>query len=224
MARTEEMAIGDLLTRHESAILEDWVRIQAREGRRSHSLSDDDLQEESRTFLSLLRTALQNGQAQDIQGRDWAEVRRFLEDLSRNRAALGLTPSQTVTFVFSLKEALFPQLQRDLAKDPSQLAAATWSVSTLLDRLGLYITEVYQKGREELISRQQQEMLELSTPVVELWDGVLALPMIGTLDSARTQVVMENLLQRIVETGAGDCDHRHHRRARPWTRWSRSTC
>jgi len=196
------MEIGDLLTRHESAILEDWVRIQAREGRRSHSLSDADLQEESRTFLSLLRSALQNGQAQDIQGRDWAEVRRFLEDLSRNRAALGLTPSQTVTFVFSLKEALFPQLQRDLAKDPSQLAAATWSVSTLLDRLGLYITEVYQKGREELISRQQQEMLELSTPVVELWDGVLALPLIGTLDSARTQVVMENLLQRIVDTGA----------------------
>jgi len=196
------MEISDLLTRHESAILEDWVRIQAREGRRSHSLSDDDLQEESRTFLSLLRTALQNGQAQDIQGRDWAEVRRFLEDLSRNRAALGLTPSQTVTFVFSLKEALFPQLQRHLAKDPSQLAAATWSVSTLLDRLGLYITEVYQKGREELISRQQQEMLELSTPVVELWDGVLALPLIGTLDSARTQVVMENLLQRIVDTGA----------------------
>jgi rsbT co-antagonist protein RsbR len=202
VARTEEMEISDLLTRHESAILEDWVRIQAREGRRSHSLSDDDLQEESRTFLSLLRTALQNGQAQDIQGRDWAEVRRFLEDLSRNRAALGLTPSQTVTFVFSLKEALFPQLQRHLAKDPSQLAAATWSVSTLLDRLGLYITEVYQKGREELISRQQQEMLELSTPVVELWDGVLALPLIGTLDSARTQVVMENLLQRIVDTGA----------------------
>ena len=202
MARTEEMEIGDLLTRHESAILEDWVRIQAREGRRSHSLSDADLQEESRTFLSLLRTALQNGQAQDIQGRDWAEVRRFLEDLSRNRAALGLTPSQTVTFVFSLKEALFPQLQRDLAKDPARLAAATWSVSTLLDRLGLYIAEVYQKGREELISRQQQEMLELSTPVVELWDGVLALPLIGTLDSARTQVVMENLLQRIVDTGA----------------------
>jgi len=196
------MEIGDLLTRHESAILEDWVRIQAREGRRSHSLSDADLQEESRTFLSLLRTALQNGQAQDIQGRDWAEVRRFLEDLSRNRAALGLTPSQTVTFVFSLKEALFPQLQRDLAKDPARLAAATWSVSTLLDRLGLYIAEVYQKGREELISRQQQEMLELSTPVVELWDGVLALPLIGTLDSARTQVVMENLLQRIVDTGA----------------------
>src|SRR6476646_2754276 len=196
------MEIGDLLTRHESGILEDWVRIQAREGRRSHSLSDADLQEESRTFLALLRTALQNGQAQDIQGRDWAEVRRFLEDLSRNRAALGLTPSKTVTFVFSLKEALFPQLQRDLAKDPSQLAAATWAVSLLLDRLGLYITEVYQKGREELISRQQQEMLELSTPVVELWDGVLALPLIGTLDSARTQVVMENLLQRIVDTGA----------------------
>src|SRR4029079_19506793 len=115
---------------------------------------------------------------------------------------LGFSPSQTATFVFSLKEALFTQLRRDLAKDPAQLASATSSVSSLLDRLGLYTTEVYQKGREELISRQQQEMLELSTPVVQLWDGVLALPLIGTLDSSRPQVVMENLLGRVVETGA----------------------
>lgn len=61
--------------------------------------------------------------------------------------------------------------------------------------------EVFQKSREETIQRQQQEMLELSTPVVKLWDGILALPLIGTLDSARTQIVMESLLAKIVETG-----------------------
>ena len=79
--------------------------------------------------------------------------------------------------------------------------------------LGLYTTEVHQKNREQVILRQQQDMLELSTPVVKLWDGILALPMIGTLDSARTQVVMENLLQRIVETGGRGRHPRHHRRA-----------
>jgi rsbT co-antagonist protein RsbR len=166
-------------------------------------LNDADLQRDARTFLSLLGAAVQNGSATEITGRQWDEVRRMLEDLSRNRATMGFTPSQTAAFVFSLKEALFPLLRTEFATDPEKLAETTWAISSLLDRLGLYTTEVHQKGREELISRQQQEMLELSTPVVELWDGVLALPLIGTLDSARTQVVMENLLQRIVDTGAG---------------------
>ena len=202
MARTDEMEIADFLSRHEAPILEEWTRVQMADAKRSHLLSDGDLKQESRTFLSLLRAAVQGGQLLNIETRDWDEVRRFLEDLSRSRALLGFSPSQTATFVFSLKEALFPQLRRDLDKDPGQLAAMTWSISLLLDRLGLYTTEVYQKGREDLISRQQQEMLELSTPVVQLWEGVLALPLIGTLDSARTQVVMESLLQRVVDTGA----------------------
>ena len=86
--------------------------------------------------------------------------------------------------------------------DPAELGAETWTATVLLDRLGLFTTEVYQRSREEVIARQQQELLELSTPVVKLWEGVVAVPLIGTLDSARTQVVMENLLTRIVETGA----------------------
>jgi rsbT co-antagonist protein RsbR len=111
----------------------------------------------------------------------------------------GFTPTQTATFVFSLKQPVFTRLRLD-AKSADDLAADTWRVSTLLDSLGLYTTEVFQKSREEIISKQQEEMLELSTPVVTLWDGVLALPIIGTLDSQRTQSVMEALLQRIVET------------------------
>ena len=114
----------------------------------------------------------------------------------------GFTPSETATFVFSLKRPLFERCGRSSAATPRRWPNEIGTGIVLLDQLGLYTTEVYQKGREEIIARQQQEMLELSTPVVELWDGILALPLIGTLDSARTQVVMESLLQRIVDTGA----------------------
>src|SRR5262249_57613482 len=118
------------------------------------------------------------------------------------RGREGFSPAETATFVFSLKQPLFERLRADLERDPAALTDAVWRSNLLLDKLGLYTTEVYQKGREEVIVRQQQEMLELSTPVVQLWDGILALPLIGTLDSARTQVVMESLLQRIVDTAA----------------------
>jgi rsbT co-antagonist protein RsbR len=203
VARTDELEIAALLSEGESAILPEWVRLQLAGGRRSRLFNDSDVQQQSREFLSLLRVAAQSGQYEDIQSREWEGVRRLLEDISRTRATQGFSPSETATFVLSLKEALFPRIRAQYAKDPEKLTNLTWAVTRLLDRLGLYTTEVYQKGREELITRQQQEMIELSTPVVELWDGVLALPLIGTLDSARTQVVMENLLQRIVDTGAG---------------------
>ena len=202
MAQTDQMDLVDLLSRHDSEILQDWMRVQLDDGRRSHLLDPSEFRRQCREFLSLLRAAMQSEQFEDIHARDWDGVRRMLEDLSRSQAAQGLSPSQTATFVLSLKAALFPKVHSEFGKDPEKLAHATWTLTTLLDRLALYTTDVYQKGREEVISRQQEEMLELSTPVVELWEGVLAIPLIGTLDSARTQVVMENLLQRIVDTGA----------------------
>ncbi|HVI37234.1 MAG TPA: STAS domain-containing protein, partial [Gaiellales bacterium] len=123
-----------------------------------------------------------------------------LFSISRSRSLAGYSPSETATFVFSFKRPLFARIQRDLPLE--EQASELWTAGSLLDQLGLFTTEAHQKAREELINRQQQDMLELSTPVVKLWDGILALPMIGTLDSARTQVVMETLLQRIVETGS----------------------
>lgn len=201
MARTEQNDIAGLLSRDESAILSDWIRAQ-QNAPRSHLIEETELRNQSREFLSLLRAAVQNSFHEDIMGREWDDLRRMLEDLSRARARQGFTPSHTAMFVFSLKEPLFQRLRKEYNGDAERLAMAAWTTTTLLDRLGLYTTEVHQKGREELIARQQQEMLELSTPVVQLWEGILALPLIGTLDSARTQVVMENLLQRIVDTGA----------------------
>jgi rsbT co-antagonist protein RsbR len=194
--------LAQLLSDEESVILDEWVRAQSLDGRRGTRIGDGELRAQSGDFLRRLRTALERGSIDDVAGREWDDVRHLLEDVSRSRAQHGLSPSQTASFVFALKAPIFTRSREAFSSDPGKLVAVTWAASTLLDRLGLFTTEVYQKGREDVISRQQQEMLELSTPVVQLWDGILALPLIGTLDSARTQVVMESLLQRIVETGS----------------------
>jgi rsbT co-antagonist protein RsbR len=191
----------DLINRHESEILTEWVSEQTR-AMRSRSMSDRELQQQAREFVAALRSALQTTSGTEISGPEWSHVREFLGELSSSRAAQGFSASETATFVFSLKRPLFSRLRREFQQDAEKLADEIWSATELLDQLGLYTTEVYQKSREDLIGRQQQEMLELSTPVVELWEGVLALPLIGTLDSARTQVVMQNLLDAIVRTGA----------------------
>jgi rsbT co-antagonist protein RsbR len=202
MGAEENRRLAELVGRDTDAVLAEWMRRQAAsEGRRGDLIDEKALREQSRGFLASLMEAMKKG-GTDVQAADYADVREKLEALSRERARLGFTPSETATFVFSLKETLFERLRRELAAKPEEMAAALWSASTLLDKLGLFTTEVHQRGREEVILRQQEEMLELSTPVVRLWENVLALPLIGTLDSARTQVVMENLLQEIVRTGA----------------------
>jgi rsbT co-antagonist protein RsbR len=194
--------IPEIVGRYEEDILPEWVQHQlAGVSLRRDLMEERELREQSRRFLTLLRGTLQNGDG-DLDAPVWQATREFLGELSRRRAQLGFTPSETATFVFSLKQPLFERLRKELGREPEALADEIWYGTMLLDRLGLYTTEVYQKGREEMIARQQQEMLELSTPVVQLWEGILALPLIGTLDSVRTQVVMENLLQRIVDTGA----------------------
>src|SRR5689334_6616994 len=165
-------------------------------------ISETELQEQSREFLRLMQVATQNGVGEVHKSQSWAPVREMLSNLSRSRAKQGFTSSQTATFVFSLKQPLFARLQEEYDHDGEGLLREVWATSELLDKLGLITTEAAQKSREEVIARQQQEMLELSTPVVKLWEGILALPLIGTLDSARTQIVMESLLQRIVETGS----------------------
>ena len=202
MTHDAAAALNDVLQQEDGVLLPSWIDQQiAAPGYRADRWSRTDLADHSRRFLTALRDAVATGEA-DVQSRAWQAVRDFLDDLSRARAQQGFSAAETATFVFSLKQALFDRFRTRLATRPELLAATTLHTSLLLDRLGLLTTEQYQRGREQLIIRQQQELLELSTPVVALWDGVLALPLIGTLDSARTQVVMENLLQRIVDTGA----------------------
>lgn len=188
-----------ILDTDQGQLLDDWMREQlASTSLRRDLISDAELRQQAHEFLAAFRDAVATGSGTD--GPEWRPVRDLLASVSRTRALQGFSPIDTARFVFSLKKPLFHRLRDEVAAD--QLGEATWSVSTLLDQLGLFTTEAYQKSREEVIIRQQQELMELSTPVVKIWDGVVAVPLIGTLDSARTQVVMENLLGRIVETGA----------------------
>jgi rsbT co-antagonist protein RsbR len=199
MAKTEVL-IPQLLDKFHDHILKEWEPQVAALARAAGD-TDDVLTGLGRRFFTAFRQGVESGAFDDVGGAAWAPTREILEEVSRTRAQRGATPTQTATFVFSLKSPLFELLRREI-RDVEKLARETWTATLLLDKLGLYTTEIFQKNREEIIVRQQQELLELSTPVVTLWDGILALPLIGTLDSARTQVVMENLLQEIVTTGA----------------------
>jgi rsbT co-antagonist protein RsbR len=201
MATAENVLLPQLITKHRDALLNGWLD-QQRAANRGGQEDQAELRDYSTRFLDALRVAAATGQFEDITTPSWAEARHVLDEVSRARALRGASPSQTATFVFSLKAPLFELLGRELGKDAAVLAREVWIATLLLDKLGLYTVEVFQKSREEVIGRQQDELLELSTPVVTLWQGVLALPLIGTLDSNRTQIVMENLLQTIVATGA----------------------
>jgi rsbT co-antagonist protein RsbR len=194
--------LPELLAQHQPEVLTAWLEEQKANSSQAQGFKGPELRVQCAEFLNHLRKATQGNNLGDIDGPQWNDVREMLAEVSRSRGQQGFTPSETATFVFSLKKPLFSLLRRELARDPEALVRETWLTTELLDKLGLFTTEVYQKSRDEIVRRQQQEMLELSTPVVQLWDGILALPLIGTLDSARTQVVMENLLQRVVETGA----------------------
>ncbi|OPA91750.1 polyvinylalcohol dehydrogenase [Pseudomonas fluorescens] len=189
------------LQNNRTSLLSEWVASQEATGA-TRNLKEDDVKRQTGEFLSLLTGALENNGSQNTNLENWAETRAFLEKLSHSRALAGQDSQQTASFIFALKGPLFALLQREYASNPSQLAEQLWEISELLDALGMHTIRTFQKSRESVIKRQQEELLELSTPVVKLWDGVLALPMIGTLDSQRTQVVMESLLQRIVDTGA----------------------
>jgi rsbT co-antagonist protein RsbR len=188
-----------MLRERRNELLDAWLDAQLSvTGVRTDLISQDELKVESGRFLDLLQETVGAGSAQtDISEPQWAPAREFLAELSRSRATRGFTPTETATFVFSLKEALFADLQRHAG---DALADALWTSTKLIDALGLFTADAFLRSREEIIHRQQEELMELSTPVVKLWQGVVALPLIGTLDSARTSVVMESLLEKILET------------------------
>jgi rsbT co-antagonist protein RsbR len=193
--------IPEILRKYEAPLLDSWTQEQTRTRDLSNRLSENDLRSQSRRFLQLLQEAVTRGDIAAVDGDSFKELRKFLEEISGSRASLGFSPSETAMFVFSFKQPLFAQIRSSIT-DVADQVEEMWIATRLLDKLGLYTTEAYQRSRENVIRRQQEEMLELSTPVVKLWDGVLALPIIGTLDSSRTQTIMENLLEKVVETGS----------------------
>jgi rsbT co-antagonist protein RsbR len=201
MKDQEASLLVEVIRKNEAEILAEWLSAQLSGQSRRDQLHEAEIRATSKDFLAAIVEAMRGSGSVDVRSERWRPVRDLLSELSTARATQGFSPTETATFVFSLKRPLFDRLRKE-TRDAAQLSEAMWKATELLDELGLFTTEAYQKTREEVISRQQRELLELSTPVVALWDDVLALPLIGTLDSGRTQVVMESLLEKIVETGA----------------------
>jgi len=197
-----ESALSRILSEDRQSVLQDWLEDLRKSGvRRDDLMRSAELDSQAGELLTLLTPPLASGNV-DSSSEGFAEARKLLAGVSRSRALQGFSPRETALFVFALKRPLFERLKNRITDDAPRLAAEMWNATLLIDSLGLFTIESFMKSREEVIHRQQQELLELSTPVVKLWEGILALPMIGTLDSHRTQVVMEALLQRIVETGS----------------------
>jgi rsbT co-antagonist protein RsbR len=197
---TGQTRLPEIFDKQERGIIDEWLEQQLGSGRKLTGAEREQASRQSREFVRALKAALERDSSGDISGPDWAAVRDFLIDFSARRAKDGYSPKETAWFIFSLKRPLFTALRARFGTDPAALADEVWLATALLDELGLLTAEAFQRTREDVIQRQQRELLELSTPVVRLWDNILALPLIGTLDSARTQVVMQNLLQAIVET------------------------
>ena len=190
-----QKVVNDIISQNKKEILTSWENEQ-KGSIRSDLIKINELRDQMNDFLNLFSDTCTKANFSNVNSPDWQRVREFLSGISYSRGVQGFTPSETALFVLSLKKTM-----QGYVKDKASFDEA-WELADFLDKLGLYTTEVYQKAREEVINRQQNDMLELSTPVVELAEGIIALPMIGTLDSARTSIVMETLLQRIVETGA----------------------
>jgi rsbT co-antagonist protein RsbR len=194
--------IGKLLQKNKKNILEDWMTRQLGDASlREDLMSNEDLREQSNELLNALLKNITDHTI-DTQSAAFDEVNEIISGISISRARQGFTPRETGIYVFSLKEALQKALENEIKNDPQSLYNYSIQVNKMMDDLGIMTFETFIKGREEVILRQTSEITEISTPVIQVWEGILALPIIGTLDSARTQVVMENLLQEIVETGS----------------------
>jgi rsbT co-antagonist protein RsbR len=194
--------LAEIISQNEDKIRAEWIKGMAKSTQRADLISKTELDEQCRSLLKSVIIGVRVSGPADLSGADWNTARELLQEISASRARQGFSPADVATFVLSLKQPLFAEIRRELSGNQDKLFGTLWTATEMVDRLALLSMEAFMATREELISRQQQELLELSTPVVKLWDGILALPIIGTLDSARTQVVMENLLQTVVATNS----------------------
>ena len=193
--------LAEIISQNEERIRKDWIAGMTKAVQRADLMSKVEVEEQSRAILTAIVEGTMTNDSTDLKGPAWESAKDLLRDLSASRARQGFTPTETATFVLSLKQPLFSTVQREVS-DSQEAVQLLWSATQIVDRLALLTTEAFIQTRDELVIRQQQELLELSTPVVKLWQGILALPIIGTLDSARTQIVMENLLQAVVATNS----------------------
>jgi len=194
--------LAEMINKYQNEIRADWLKQMAGSVSRADLMTKEELDIQSRELMDAIAMGARSGEITNLDGPAWSQVREVLNSISTSRARQGFSSSETATFVLSLKQPIFNAIRREDASDPAALFDDIWKTTLLLDKLALLTVDAFQTTREQLIARQQEELMELSTPVVKLWDGILALPIIGTLDSARTQVVMESLLQAVVQTNS----------------------
>lgn len=204
---SEEQELGtlsDVLTSDFERLLDSWHASLTEEGvKRSDLMSDKEIKEQSRAILTAFRDCLKNSSGEfDLQNEDWSPLRELLETVSREWVERGVTPDEMSRFILALKSPLFERLKSRFRNRVEELLDEIWLSSRVLDQMGLYTMHVFLEERDAVIRRQQDEMMDLSTPVVQVWNGVVTLPLIGTLDSERAQMVMENILDAIVEREA----------------------
>ncbi|OIP87534.1 MAG: anti-anti-sigma factor [Syntrophaceae bacterium CG2_30_49_12] len=201
MAKKEGLNISELLAKKEKEILDAWTKAQADiTAFKKGLITEKQLREESARFLGILVRAVAGGNLEDITAPEYDEVNKFLANFSVSRASIGFSPSETATYIFSLKDTVLRFLQDEFGDQPAELSKAVIGFSMLMDKLGLITVETYVKAREDVIREQQKSLLEISTPVIQVWEEILVLPLIGTIDSARAKQIMENLLESIVAT------------------------
>ncbi len=195
--------IVDLLTKRHDEILNLWIKDRLESGEfREELVSKKELREQSAQIVNMLARAIKESSGGDFDAKSFAELRTLLNEISHIRAVKGYTPMENATYILSLRNTLLPLLAEELDGNATELVREMNYFTKLLDKMGLVMVENHIRAREEIIRQQRADMLELSTPVIKVWDKILTLPVIGTLDSRRAQVMMETLLQRIVETGS----------------------
>lgn len=195
--------LAKTLQKKKKQILETWLQKQLADlSLREDLMSNDELRAQSEELVEGLLKAITDKNIEDTESADFEPVLEILSGISISRAKQGFSPRETGIYIFSLRDSLLEILQEELKADSRVLYEESLRINKMIDKLGTVTFETFIKGREDVILRQTDEITEISTPVIRVWDGILALPIIGTLDSARTQVVMENLLQEIVATGS----------------------
>jgi rsbT co-antagonist protein RsbR len=194
--------LPEIISKHQEAIRADWIKQMSAATRRADLITNEEIDSQSRELMTGIASGAKSGDVTNLDGAAWTAVRDTLTSISASRAKQGFSTGETATFVLSLKQPLFNVIRKEFSATPDVMFDELWRTTQLVDKLALLTADAFQATREKFIARQQEELMELSTPVVKLWDGILALPIIGTLDSARTQVVMESLLQAVVQTNS----------------------
>ncbi|HYO98864.1 MAG TPA: STAS domain-containing protein [Pyrinomonadaceae bacterium] len=195
--------VVEFLSTRRDEILNVWIKERLEsEDFRDELISKHELRHQSQQIVEMLARALQESDGSDFDDPSFDELRAFLNEISRQRAVKGYTPSENATYILSLRNVVLPILAEDFEGDTVMLVREMDHFTRLLDRMGLVMVENFIRSREEIIRQQRADMLELSTPVIKVWDKILTLPIIGTLDSRRAQMMTEALLQRIVDTGS----------------------